>query len=143
MLSMTNALLATCSVVGAFGALAVIYTRPSWSAPLNVCGIPVDSMSMRALIGMVQAFDTPGNCSALSISAISESTVIPGRHLSFGFRLITVSYISVGAGSVAVDARPALPNTDSTSGNDLMMLSCICSRSAALVTEIPGKVVGI
>jgi hypothetical protein len=36
--------------------------------------------------------------------------------------LITVSNISVGAGSVAVDARPAFPQTDDTSGNDLMIL---------------------
>ena len=57
---------------------------------------------MRALIGMVQALETPGNCSALSISAISPSMVMPGRHCSFGFRLMTVSNISVGAGSVAV-----------------------------------------
>ena len=64
---------------------------------------------MRALIGMVQAFDTPGNCSAASISAISLSMVMPGRHCAFGFRLMTVSNISVGAGSVAVSARPALP----------------------------------
>src|ERR1700722_20335007 len=64
----------------------------------------------------------------------------PGRHSCLGFRVITVSYISVGAGSVAVEARPALPNTDSTSGNDLMMRSCISNTSAALVTEIPGKV---
>jgi hypothetical protein len=66
-------------------------------------------MSMRALIGMVQALDTPGNCSALSISAIRPSTVTPGRHSCFGFRLTTVSNISEGAGSVAVAARPALP----------------------------------
>jgi hypothetical protein len=71
--------------------------------------IPVESISMRALIGMVQALDTPGNCSALSISAIRPSTVTPGRHSSFGFRLTTVSNISDGAGSVAVAARPALP----------------------------------
>ena len=71
--------------------------------------MPVDSMSMRALIGIVQALDTPGNCSALSISAISLSVVMPVRHSSCGFRLITVSNISVGAGSVAVLARPALP----------------------------------
>jgi len=64
---------------------------------------------MRALIGIVQAFDTPGNWSALSISEINESTVMPVRHSAWGFKLITVSYISVGAGSVAVDARPALP----------------------------------
>ena len=30
--------------------------------------MPVDSMSMRALIGIVQALETPGNCSDLSIS---------------------------------------------------------------------------
>ena len=69
--------------------------------------MPVASMSMRALIGMVQAFETPGNCSALSISATRLSVVTPGRHSSFGFRLMTVSNISVGAGSVEVSARPA------------------------------------
>ena len=71
--------------------------------------MPVDSMSMRALIGMVQALETPGNCSERSISWMRPSTVRPGRHCSFGFRLMTVSNISMGAGSVAVCARPALP----------------------------------
>src|SRR5665811_1502131 len=78
--------------------------------------MPVASMSIRALIGMVQAFDTPGNCSALSSSATSFSMVMPGRHSLAGFRLITVSNISVGARSVAVVARPALPHTNETSG---------------------------
>ena len=64
---------------------------------------------MRARIGMVQAFETPGNCSAWSISAFRLSMVTPGRHSLFGFRLMMVSNISVGAGSVAVSARPALP----------------------------------
>ena len=54
-----------------------------------------------------------------------------------------VSNISVGAGSVAVSARPALPKTVSTSGKDRMMRSCICINSAALVTERPGSVVGM
>ena len=54
-----------------------------------------------------------------------------------------VSNISVGAGSVAVAARPALPNTDSTSGNVLMIRSCVCSSSAALVIDRPGSVVGM
>src|SRR5437879_13904718 len=103
----------------------------------------VESMSMRALIGIVQAFETPGNWSDLSISAISLSMVMPGRHSLSGFRLITVSNISVGAGSVAVEARPALPQTDATSGNDLMILSCVCTSSAALVTDRPGSVVGM
>src|SRR5207247_1247654 len=88
--------------------------------------MPVESMSMRALIGMVQALDTPGNCSALSISAISVSMVTPGRHWLLGLRLMIVSNISVGAGSVAVEARPALPQTEETYGNDLMILSCVC-----------------
>ena len=81
---------------------------PNTLMPIGV-RMPVDSMSMRALIGMVQALATPGNCSALSISAISLSMVMPARHSASGFRLITVSNISVGAGSVAVLARPALP----------------------------------
>ena len=56
---------------------------------------------------------------------------------------MTVSNISVGAGSVAVAARPALPQTDSTSGKDLMILFWVCSSSAALVIESPGSVVGM
>ena len=71
--------------------------------------MPVDSMSMRDLIGMVQALETPGNCSARSISAVRLSVVTPGRHSAFGFKLMMVSNISDGAGSVAVEARPALP----------------------------------
>ena len=74
-----------------------------------MCGMPVASMSVRALIGIVQAFETPGNWSALSSFACRLSMVVPGGHWSFGFRLTTVSNISVGAGSVAVSARPALP----------------------------------
>jgi len=81
---------------------------PITLTPIGV-RMPVDSMSMRALIGMVQALETPGNCSALSISAIRLSMVMPDRHCSFGLRLTTVSNISDGAGSVAVAARPALP----------------------------------
>jgi hypothetical protein len=105
--------------------------------------MPVDSMSMRALIGMVQEFATPGNCSALSSSAISLSMFMPGRHSDSGLRLITVSNISVGAGSVAVLARPALPITEATSGKLLMILFCVCSSSAALVIDIPGNEVGM
>ena len=105
--------------------------------------MPVESMSMRALIGMVQALDTPGNCSDASISAMSPSRSRPGRHSLSGLRLITVSIISIGAGSVAVEARPALPQTDSTSGKLLMILFWVCTSSAALVTEMPGSVVGM
>ena len=39
------------------------------------------------------------------------------RHSEVGFRTTTVSIIENGAGSVEVSARPALPNTRSTSGN--------------------------
>ncbi len=98
---------------------------------------------MRALIGMVQALLTPGSCKAAFISAISASSVLPAGHSLGGLRLTTVSLISTGAGSVAVIARPALPNTDATSGNDLMMRSCVCSSSAALVTDRPGSVTGM
>jgi len=61
--------------------------------------MPVDSMSIRARIGIVHELAMPGNCNARSISAISLSVVRPGRHCDSGFRLITVSNISTGAGS--------------------------------------------
>jgi hypothetical protein len=56
-------------------------TLRSWPITLTPTGVrmPVASMSMRALIGIVQAFETPGNCSALSISWIRLSMVMPGR----------------------------------------------------------------
>src|SRR6266568_6182291 len=100
--------------------------------------MPVESMSVRALIGMVQALLTPGSWSALSISAISLSVVMLARHSAFGLRLMMVSNISIGAGSVAVAARPDFPNTEATSGNVLMILSWVCISSAAFVTERPG-----
>ena len=56
---------------------------------------------------------------------------------------MTVSDISNGAGSVAVAARPALPNTDSTSGKLLSILSWVCNNSADLVTDNAGNVAGI
>ncbi len=105
--------------------------------------MPVDSMSIRALIGIVQALLTPGNCNALFMSDTSWSTVIPARHSLSGFRLMTVSNISVGAGSVAVFARPALPKTESTSGKLLMILSCVCKSSAALVIDMLGRLTGM
>lgn len=105
--------------------------------------MPVDNMSMRARIGIVQALETPGNCSAASISCFNVSMVTPGRHSDLGFRVMIVSNISIGAGSVAVMALPDLPNTVSTSGKDLMMRSCTWRSSAALVTDRPGRVVGM
>src|SRR2546422_8789975 len=45
-----------------------------------------------------------------------------------------------GAGSVDVSARPALPNTDSTSGNCFKRWSIVCSSFCASVTASPGMV---
>lgn len=115
---------------------------PKTLIPIGV-RIPVESMSVRALMGMVQALLTPGICTAWSISAISLSMVMPGRHSSSGLRLMTVSAISSGAGSVALLARPALPKTDSTSGKVFRIRSWVCSNSAALVTEMLGRVDGM
>ena len=52
---------------------------------------------------------------------------------------MAVSNISSGAGSVAVSARPALPNTVATSGTDLMSRSVCCKSSDALPVDRPGK----
>ena len=106
--------------------------------------MPVDSMSMRALIGIVQALADAGELQRL----VHLGDQLVRRHArratrSRGLRLMIVSNISSGAGSVAVSARPALPNTDSTSGNVLMIRSCVCSSSAALVIDRPGSVDGM
>ena len=74
---------------------------------------------------------------------MSFAPVIPGRHWSRGLNWITVSNISSGAGSVAVSARPALPNTRTTSGTDLIIRSVCCSSSAALAADSPGSAVGM
>ena len=65
------------------------------------------------------------------------------RHWSCGFRRTVVSTIESGAGSVEVSARPALPNTRSTSGNVFNRRSWICSSRCASASEIPGSVVGM
>ena len=78
--------------------------------------MPVASMSMRPLIGIVHALVTPGILTAESIAATRRSYVMPGRHWSFGLSVIVVSNMSRPAGSVAVFARPAFPQTCSTSG---------------------------
>ncbi len=85
--------------------------------------MPVASMSIRPLIGIVQELVMPGNRTSVSISSISRSMVMPGRHSFSGFSTIVVSNMSSPAGSVAVVARPALPKTLSTSGIAFRMLS--------------------
>ncbi len=128
---------------------------------------PVVSMSMRALMGIVQALVVPGICRALSISATSSSQEIRSghrrrqrrrlsqsgdqdeyqrsffRHCSWGLSTTVVSIIENGAGSVEVSARPALPNTRSTSGKERTIWSCVFSRRLASVTLSPGSVVGM
>jgi len=105
--------------------------------------IPVASMSIRVLIGHTQALVTPGSCSRWSSSSLILSMVTPGRHSDSGLSCMTVSIIDSGAGSVAVSARPILPNTVLTSGTDLINLSVCCNNCCALPMDIPGKVVGI
>ena len=69
--------------------------------------------------------------------------VSPSRHCSLGFSIMMVSIILMGELSVAVLARPALPNTWSTSGTDMMILSCTCKIRLASALEISGRVTGI
>ena len=116
---------------------------PMTFTPIGV-RMPVDSMSIRALIGIVQALDTPGNCSALSISAIRPSTVRPGTPLLLRLQIDDGPNISVGRriGRCPPPGR-LCRETEATSGNDLMMRSCVCISSAAFVTEMPGSVVGM
>jgi len=98
---------------------------------------------MRLRIGGTQMFERPGTLTMRSSSSTSFSGVIPGRHSPCGFNWIVVSNISSGAGSVAVSARPALPNTLATSGTVLMSRSVCCKSSEALPAESPGSAEGM
>lgn len=60
-----------------------------------------------------------------------------------GFRVMVVSIISTGAGSVAVSKRPSLPATVCTSGNDLSTRSCQLMISFTSVREVPGSSTGM
>ena len=124
------------------------------------------SMSMRALIGIVQALETPGSftaafnwstsCSGDIVSGVKrrnsglshsgdqeEYQVGTLRHSERGLSVMTVSSIDSGAGSVEVSARPALPSTRSTSGNCLISRSVTWSTRCASPIEIPGMVEGM
>ena len=57
--------------------------------------------------------------------------------------MTVVSIISTGAGSVAVSARPSLPNTRSTSGNAFSFLSICWTIQPASRDGSPGSVVGM
>ena len=105
--------------------------------------MPVASMSMRVLIGITQALVTPGNRTDASSSSMILRVVMPGRHSLCGLSWITVSIMVSGAGSVAVSARPILPNTRSTSGCCLISRSVCCNSSCALPIDRPGSVVGM
>ncbi len=105
--------------------------------------MPVASMSMRLRIGGTQMLASPGTFTARSSSSTSFSGVMPGRHWSRGLNWMVVSNISSGAGSVAVSARPALPNTLFTSGTVRIMRSVCCSRAEALAAETPGSAEGM
>ena len=56
---------------------------------------------------------------------------------------MVVSNIDRGAGSVDVSARPAFPNTRSTSGTSTMSASIVFKSFSASVTDNPGMVVGM
>ena len=115
---------------------------PNTLTPIGV-RIPVESMSMRALIGIVQAPCRPGVATLVSSSAIKLSCVRPGRHCSRGFNCTTVSNIDSGAGSKALSARPALPNTRATSGTLRICASCHCKSRRAVSMGMDGTEIGM
>ena len=75
--------------------------------------------------------------------AHEEYQVSAFRHSDLGLRMITVSSMESGAGSVEVSALPAFPSTYSTSGNCLMIRSVTWSTFRASAMEMPGMVVGM
>jgi len=69
--------------------------------------------------------------------------VIHSLHSDFGFKVIIVSSIASGAGSVAVRALHAFHTTFSTSGTSDIILFDSISKSLALLSLTSGTVIGI
>ncbi|MNX86620.1 hypothetical protein D3C86_1185090 [compost metagenome] len=115
---------------------------PNTLMPTSV-RIPVASILMRLMMGCVQPFTTPGICNFASSSVTMSFLVMPSRHSLFGFSVMMVSIMLMGELSVAVLARPAFPKTLSTSGTDLIILSCTCKIRFASALDTSGSVTGI
>ena len=105
--------------------------------------MPVESISMRFRMGCVQMFVTPGICNLVSSRARMASLVSPLGHCSFGLKVMVVSHMFTGAGSVEVSARPTLPTTMATAGSAAMMPSCWRRSVVASVREMRGSVMGM
>ena len=133
--------LATCSIWAAMRSMSAS-SPPVTLTPMGLL-MPVASMSMRLRIGGTQMLLRPGTWTARSSSSMSLSGVMPGRHCARGLSCTVVSNISIGAGSVAVSARPALPNTRATSGTVRIMRSVSCKSSPAFCAERPGSAEGM
>ena len=119
--------------------------------------MPVASMSMRVLIGIVQALFRPGIWTAAFMrvdqfvgraAAVGDDVAlavldIHGGPLLLGFehdgRLDHVERRGIGGGLGAAD----LAEDVCTSGKVLMIWSVCWSTSRAFVGEMPGKVVGM
>ena len=121
-----------------------VRSGPKTFTPMGV-RMPVESMSIRPLIGIVQLLENPIILARNrpSISATSFSGVIPLRHSAGGLRLTTVSTISSGAGSVAVSARPVFANTLATSGTSIRIWSCCWIVRVIVWIDAPGRVAGM
>ena len=156
---MSGSLRSAASVSSAIRSISGSFA-PDTLIPMGV-RMPVESMSSRPLMGMVQALEIPGSWSAASISALSSSEVMRSRqkdrsgvlshsgahdenqrgfsrHSASGLRTMVVSIIEKGAGSVEVLARPAFPKTLFTSGKVRRILSWICRAAWASATDMPG-----
>ncbi|MCY1301378.1 hypothetical protein D9M69_435550 [compost metagenome] len=133
--------LATASISRVMRSMSVSEV-PATLTPIGLL-IPVASMSMRLRIGGTQMLESPGTFTARSSSSMSFSGVISARHCSRGLNCTVVSNISSGAGSVAVSARPALPNTRATSGTVRIMRLVCCSSWLALLAGRPGRAEGM
>ena len=94
-------------------------------------------------MGIHHTFGIPANCIAPSSLLTNASQSSPLGHKDGSFSVTTVSNIESGAGSVGESNRPALPKTRSTSGNRRSTWSCRCSTSLAVVSLIPGTLVGM
>ncbi len=87
---------------------------------------------------MIRSSQTGRSTAFSHAGAQSEYQRGASRHCERGLSTTVVSIIDSGAGSVEVVARPALPNTRSTSGKVRRSLLCSWSAACASATDMPG-----
>ncbi len=127
-------------------AIAVIFLAPVGGVLARLAGATVALLIFRKPPPFKLFFNLSAFTAEIAIAYVITHALLRNGEPSVTKIVLVVAAATIAAsvaGSVAVSALPIFPNTDFTSGNVFIILSVCCKSSFALVTEIPGKVVGM